>query len=86
MTFELNILEALFFYSILILWTFSLVWTNKQLTDKIILLKLKNDHICQILKKRRKRRTNKYVKLGKNVYVQERYMKETKNANSNKKT
>jgi len=78
MTFELNIFEALFFYSLLIMWSASLVWANKQLTNKIILLKIKNEHICQILKKRRRRRTNKYVKLGKNVYVQERHAKETK--------
>ena len=80
MTFELNILEAVFFYGVLMLWTGSLLWSNRRLTDKIISLKMKNEHSCQILKKRKRRRNNKYVKLGKNVYVQEEYMKETENA------
>jgi hypothetical protein len=80
MTFELNILETIFFYGVLVLWTGSLIWSNKRLTDKIISLKMKNEHLCQILKKRKRRRNNKYVKLGKNVYVQEQYMKEAENA------
>jgi len=75
MTFETNIFEMIWCYGVLLLWSASLFWANKRLTDRTI-LKLKNNRVIKVLKKRTKQPDNKYVQLGKNVYVQERYLRE----------
>jgi hypothetical protein len=78
MNFELNLVESAFFLVLFFSWTIALMWSNKKLTDKIVSLKLRNEHLEKYARRKKRQNKGKYVKLGKNVYVQEGYAKKMK--------